>query len=287
MAVYKRTYKTYSGAHTPAWSRFMILPRYSYARLFQSKFLIMFLAACFFYPLGCAGFIYLAHNLSFLKMFNIPAASVIEINGKFFYIFCTVQAVFCYLLTALVGPTLVSPDLVNNALPLYFCRPFSRTEYVIGKMSVIGCLLSLITWVPGLILFAIQADLAGWDWTKNNLWIAGAIFVGSIIWIVLLSLVAIAMSAWVKWKIAAGALILAVFFVGSGFGAAINGVMRTNYGTMVDLAQDSFVVWAKLFRLTDANLRLDVYDAANALAVACVICLWLLFKKVRAFEVVK
>ena len=73
MAVYKRTYKGYSGPLTPEWSRFLVLRRYSFARLFQSKFLIMFMVACFFYPLGCAAFIYLAHNLSFLKTFNIPA----------------------------------------------------------------------------------------------------------------------------------------------------------------------------------------------------------------------
>jgi len=287
MAVYKRTYKGYSGPITPAWSRFMILPRYSYARLFQSKFLIMFLVACFFYPIGCAGFIYLAHNLSFLKTFNIPAGNLVEINPKFFYIYATVQAVMCYILTALVGPTLVSPDLVNNALPLYFCRPFTRTEYVIGKMSVLMWLLSLITWIPGLILFAIQASLAGWAWTRDNLWLAVAIVVGPLMWNAILSLIAIAMSAWVKWKIAAGALILAVFFAGAGFGAAINGVMRTNYGTLIDLSQDNFIIWAKLFRITDANLRVDVWDAVNALAVTCVVCLWLLFKKVRAFEVVK
>jgi ABC-2 type transport system permease protein len=287
MAVYKRTYKGYSGAITPAWSRFMILPRYSYARLFQSKFLIMFLVACFFYPLGCAAVIYLAHNLSFLKTFNIPAGNFIEINSKFFYYFATVQAVMGYVLTALVGPTLVSPDLVNNALPLYFGRPFSRAEYVIGKMSVLICLLSLITWIPGLILFTIQASLAGWDWTRNNLWLAWAIVIGPLVWDVILSLIAIAMSAWVKWKIAAGALILGVFFAGAGFGAAINGVMRTNYGTLIDLAQDNFVIWVKLFRVTDATVRIDVWDAVNALAVTCLICLWLLFKKVRAFEVVK
>jgi ABC-2 type transport system permease protein len=287
MAVYKRSYKGYSGAITPTWSRFMILPRYSYARLFQSKFLIMFLVACFFYPLGCAAMIYLAHNLSFLKTLNIPAGNIIEINAKFFYVFATVQAVMCYILTALVGPTLVSPDLVNNALPLYFGRPFSRAEYVIGKMSVLMCLLSLITWVPGLILFSIQASLAGWEWTRSHLWLAGAIVIGPLVWNAILSLIAIAMSAWVKWKIAAGALILGVFFAGAGFGAAINGVMRTNYGTVIDLAQDNFVIWAKLFRLTDANSRIDIWDAANALAVACIVCLWLLFKKVRAFEVVK
>src|SRR5579885_1812697 len=190
MAVYKRTYKTYSGPLTPAWSRFMILPRYSYARLFQSKFLVIFLVACFFFPLGCAGFIYLAHNLSFLKTLNIQASNFVEINSKFFFVFVSVQGAFSYILTALVGPTLVSPDLVNNALPLYFCRPFTRTEYVIGKMSVLMWLLALITWIPGLVLFSIQASLAGWQWTIDNLWIAAAIFIGPFIWNAVLSLIA-------------------------------------------------------------------------------------------------
>jgi len=51
--------------------------------LFNSKFLIMFLVACFFYPLGCTGFIYLSHNLSFLKTFNIQAGKLLDIDGRF------------------------------------------------------------------------------------------------------------------------------------------------------------------------------------------------------------
>lgn len=286
MAVYKRTYKGYSGALTPEWSRFMILPRYSYSRLFQSKFLIMFLVGCYFYPLGCAGFIYLSHNLTFLKTFNVQAGNFLDINGRFFLYFCNFQGAAAYLLTALVGPSLVSPDLTNNALPLYFCRPFSRAEYVAGKMSVLMFLLSMITWIPGLILFAIQASLAGWEWTRDNFWIAGAILLGLLIWTTILSLIALAMSAWVKWKIAAGALILGVFFAGAGFGAAINGVMRTRYGSLIDLAQVNFIVWSKLFRY-DVGSGIAIGDAWMALGAACAICLWLLFKKVRAFEVVK
>ena len=162
MAVYKRTYKGYAGSLTPEWSRFLILPRYSYSRLFQSKFLLLFLAGCFFFPLAAALFIYLAHNLSFLKTFNIQAGELLEINPRFFLYFCDFQGAMAYLLTAFVGPSLISPDLTNNALPLYFSRPFTRAEYLAGKMSVLLILLSLITWIPGLILFAIQGDLAGW-----------------------------------------------------------------------------------------------------------------------------
>jgi ABC-2 type transport system permease protein len=286
MAVYKRTYKGYEGGLTPEWSRFMILPRYSSARLFQSKFLLMFLVACAIYPIGAAGFIYIAHNLSFLKALNVPAGNLLDVNEKFFAFFCNFQATMAFLLTAIVGPSLVSPDLTNNAMPLYLCRPFTRTEYVLGRMTVLMWLLARITWIPGLILFGIQADMAGWEWTKTHLWIAWAVFAGLFVWSVVLSLIALAISAWVRWKIAAGGLILGVFFAGAGFGAAINAVMRTKNGSLIDIVQMMSTAWGQLFRY-DTGSGISPTEAWSVLAIVSAISLWLLSRKVRAFEVVK
>jgi ABC-2 type transport system permease protein len=286
VAVYKRTYVAYQGSLTPAWSRFLILPRYSFARLWQSKFLVMFFMACFFYPLGCAGYIYLANNLSILNSFGVPAGNFIKVEPSLFLYFCWVQAAFTYLLTAFVGPSLVSPDLVNGAMPLYLCRPFSRAEYIAGKMSVLVFLLSLVTWVPGMILFAIQSSLAGWEWTKANYWIAGSLFIGMMVWILMLSLLALALSAWIKWKIAAGGLVLGVFFVGAGFGSALNNVMRIKYGSLLNLTEVMFKIWSKLFRWPeDTGISLEA--SWVSVGVVCAICLWLLVRRVRAFEVVK
>jgi ABC-2 type transport system permease protein len=285
MAVYKRTYKGYSGPLTPEWSRFMILARFSYQRLVGAK-TNLFLLACLIVPIGFAAYIYLAHNASALRAFGGNLASALTIDAKFFLNFCSFQFAMAYLLITFVGPTLISPDVVNNAMPLYFCRPLSRTEYVIGKMSVLLYLLSIITWVPGLILFGLQASLAGWEWTRANLWIAGAVFLGPMLSIVMLSLIAMAISAWIKWKTAAGAAILGIFFVGAGFGTAINAVLCTKYGSLINLSQVMNTLWSSLFR-EHADTGLDALDAWNALAVVCLLCLWLLFKKVRAFEVVK
>jgi ABC-2 type transport system permease protein len=286
MAVYKRTYKGYEGGLTPAWSRFMILPRYSFARLFQSKFLLMFLAACAIYPIGAAGFIYIAHNVSFLRALNPAAGNFLEVNQRFFVIFCNFQSVMAYLLTAIVGPSLVSPDVTNNAMPLYLCRPFTRTEYVLGRMTVLLYLLAWITWIPGLILFGIQADMAGWDWTKDHLWIAWGLLAGLFVWTVVLSLIALAISAWVRWKIAAGGLILGVFFAGAGFGAAINEVMRTDKGSLIDIARMMATALGQLLHYDNGG-GVTAAQAWAVLGAVSAICLWLLSKKVRAFEVVK
>ena len=285
MAVYRRTYTSYSGALTPAWSRCLVLFRYSRRNLFRSKFQTGFFVLCFFHPLLCLIGIYLAHNLSFLERYS-GSNQLLTINNKFFFVFITVQGVLAFMLTAFTGPGLISPDLANGALPLYFCRPFSRAEYVLGKASVLAILLSEITWVPGLVLFAVQASLAGSSWTWNHLWIVSSLVLSSFLWIAILSLLAMALSAWVKWRIVAGALLLAVLFFGGGFGQAINAVMRTQSGHFIDIVYLIGTVWTSLFRI-DNDRGISSSAAWIALLIYCGICLALLVRKVRAYEVVK
>lgn len=286
MAVYKRTYTAYDGPLTPEWSRFLVIPRTSYKKLGQSKLLTILRLASFLYPIGCIAYVYLANNLSVLETFQIPAGSFLKVDASLFLYFCWVQGAFAYIMTALIGPSLVSPDLVNNALPLYLCRPFSRTEYVLGKMSVLAILLSITTWVPGLFVFVVQASMAGWDWTIDNLWIAASLFVGLGLWVLLLSLIALAVSAWVKWRIAAGAVLLGIFVVGAGFGTALNAIVRTEYGSLMNLTLVMYTIWSQLFGLVpDSGLAVE--QAWAVVALVCAGCVWLLWKKVRAFEVVK
>lgn len=285
MAVYRRTYTSYSGALTPAWSRFLVVFRYSRKNLFRSKFHTGFFVLCFFYPLLCLIAIYLAHHLSFLERYS-GSNQLLTIDNKFFFVFITVQGVLAFMVTAFTGPGLISPDLANGALPLYFCRPFSRAEYVLGKASVLAILLSEITWVPGLVLFAVQASLAGSSWTWNHLWIVSSLVLSSFLWIAILSLLAMALSAWVKWRIVAGALLLAVLFFGGGFGQAINAVMRTQSGHFIDIVYLIGTVWTSLFRI-DNDRGISSSAAWIALLIYCGICLALLVRKVRAYEVVK
>src|SRR5437588_4557335 len=87
---------------------------------------------------------------------------------------------------------------------------------------IIVILLSMMTWVPGLLLFGLQGYLEGWAWMADHSRIVTGVFFGAWIWILVIALLALALSAWVKWKPAAGALLFGVFFVASGFGGAIN-----------------------------------------------------------------
>jgi ABC-2 type transport system permease protein len=283
LAVYRRTYTSYAGALTPAWSRFLVLFRYSRRSLFRSKLQTALFVLCFFYPLACLLIIYLSHRLILPE--NFGGGPFVKIDNEFFFYFMTVQGVLAFVLTAFTGPGLISPDLANGALPLYFCRPFSRAEYVVGKASVLAILLSQITWIPGLILFAVQASQAGGAWTWNHLWIAGSLLLSSWIWIAMLSLLAMALSAWVRWRIVAGALLLAVLFFGAGFAQAINAVMRTQSGHFLNLFYLISTVWTSLFRV-EGERAISSGAAWIALLTYCGACLALLVRKVQAYEVV-
>lgn len=300
MAVYKKTYQRYEGALTPEWSRLFVLTRYTFEEMRRSKFPTIFFLATMIVPLGFAFTIYARHNLAALTFFRIDAANLNFINTSFFLNFLGVQSMLAFFCAAFVGPGLISPDLANNALPLYLARPFSRYEYILGRMSVLLILLSAMTWIPGLLMFGLQSYLDDTGWMQDNMRIAYGLFVGSCVWILVLSCLALAISAWVKWKPVAGAMMFGVFFVGAGFGAFINGVLRTNWGTLLNIGSLMGTVWLSLFEQPmmrrgaggaffriRSGWQVPDWSAWLMLALICGGCLYLLAKKIRGAEVVK
>ena len=294
MAVYEQKYKLYSGPLTPEGSRLLIIPRYALRDVFGSKLFTGFFALCYICPLVMSILIYLHYNVNALAIMQLRVRDLLAIDADFFRVFVTVQSSFAFLLTVIVGPPLVSRDMANNALPLYLCRPFSRKEYVIGKMSVLTILLSAVTWVPGLLLFAFQSYLEGISWFAQNLWISAAIFLTSWTWILVLALLSLTMSAWVKWRIAASAGIFAVYIIPNVFALMVVQIFSTRWGNIISLSKVLETITAALFRSkdlwaveVDARLRLPAAAAWFALIAFYGICLLLLTRRVKAYEVVR
>lgn len=289
MAVRKRTYHAYSGPLTSPSSRFLIPFRYALGGLLKSRLCAVYLSICLLVAVGFALFIYASHSAAVLVLFRIPSAHAADlVNGSLFFYFLFVELQLAFVLTAFAGPGLISPDLANQALALYLCRPFSRAEYVLGKFSVLAVLLSIITWIPGLILFAIQADLAGSAWAWSNLWVARSILLGSLIVILIFSVLGLALSAWFKRKFAAGGVLIGIFVAGSGFGQAINAALGTHWGTLVNLGMIMEEVERSLFRLPQPVFgRIPAGTAWLDLLGIGAFCLYLLERRIRGREVAR
>jgi ABC-2 type transport system permease protein len=305
VAVLERSYKRFQGTLSPEWSRFLIIPRHAFRDVFRSKLFTAFFALSFIWPLVCAILIYLHHNVEALGFMKINIRDLLPIDAAFFQAYIIAQGTIGFFMAMLVGPQQVSRDLTNNGLPLFLCRPFTRTEYVVGKMSIVIGLLSTMTWVPGLILFLLQSYLEGWSWFADNIWIASAIFIGSLVWILLLALMSQAISAWVKWLVAARAALLAAFFIPTAFAAVVDEIFHTRWGHIFDLRALIGNVWSGLFgtfvrevvedrefrngQIVATAFRTEppLWASWFMLFLICALCLWLLSRKVKAYEVVK
>ncbi len=285
MAVYEHSYKPYEGALTPHWARFLVLPRYAYEGVFKSKFAVAFFSLSFVCPLIYAILIYLHHNVNALAAMGIQSADVVKINAEFFAIFLGIQTGLCFILTVVIGPVLISRDLSNNALPLYLCRPFSRWEYLAGKAAVLLMLQAAITWVPGLLLFIFQAYLEGGGWLADNWWIARALFVVGWVYALTLTLLVLALSAWIKWRVAASAALFAIFIIPLPLGGAIYGAFKTWRGFLFSVSAVLDVIFKDLFRV-EQEFKLAPRECWAVWLVIVLVCLWMLSRKLRAYEVV-
>jgi ABC-2 type transport system permease protein len=283
-----RAFRRFRGAVTPRRWRFLVLWRYGRREVFASRIVTGLYALTFAPLLVAAILIYLRHNVPALAAMDLETADLLSIDATFFGTFLRLQAGLAFLLTALVGPGLVSPDLAHNGLALYLSRPLSRAEYVLGKMTVLVALASSITWVPLLALVALQAGLEP-AWLGENLRIPWALFAGSWLWILFLSLLALAISAWIRWRVVAAAMLVVVMVVGSSLGEIVNALFGTSWGDLVSPGRLVLGLWQVMLHGPELGSLASVPQPAAwvALGTMTLLCLLVLDRKLRAYEVVR
>lgn len=294
MAVYERNYAPYAGELTNRKTRFLILPKYAYQEIFKSKAFLTFFVACFVWPTILMLFTYISYNANFLKMISLMTAQTSKpgelfgfaYNGNFFLLaYMMPQFWMSFFLAFIIGPALISTDLRNNGLPLYLSRPFRRADYILGKFSILAILLSAVTWVPGLMIYGLNGYLAGDGWIFKNLNLAAAIFFGSWISILLISLISLSLSAYMKWKPLARLGLFGVFLIAGALGGVINVTLGTNWGNVLNMGQLLGIVWADMFDATRFD-NFPVWAAWVSLIAFCFFFLGMLVRKIKAYEVV-
>jgi len=293
MAVYKRAYRSYSGPITDERWRFLVLTRYSLTQLFSSRAFSWFMMATVLPVLISAAYIYISNSVTAQLALRMGNQSLLVVDGAFFSKVLISQAWMALFLTCWAGPLLVAGDLSNGALPLYLSRPLNRAEYVAGKAAVLVGILSCVTWIPGLLLFGLQTSLAGASWGWQHISFLAAILLASFIWIAVLTLISLATSAWVKWRIVATAVTFGLFVLPPGFGEAINGVMRTSWGRVLNLPYLLEVVLSNMLGVPVqthgpfSNEPIPMAAAWVVLIGVCFASLEMLNKRLRAREVVR
>ncbi len=289
MSVFQHDYKPYSGRTTPLWTRPLVLARYGLAEAWSSKITIGLFVLALLPCVVAIVMIYVADN-PVARMLMFRGSPALTINERYFLNVLETQCWFALVLAAWIAPRLVSFDLGDNALPILLSHPISRFGYLAGKFIALAASLSYITIVPCLVLFLYQSYASPQPWLLAHLSMGLGLMAGAVLWVALLSLVGLAVSSWVKWRVIATGAMFAVVFVPAGVGGIANAILRTKWGLLLNVPVVMSEIWQRLLgapAFMPERLELPNGAMAAMLVLACLLCVAVLNARIRAREVVR
>ena len=74
----------------------------------------------------------------------------------FYYFFSWPQAILTMLVVAIVAPGLIAQDVRSKAFLLYFSKPITRAEYLLGKACTVSFFIAMMMLAPPLILYTVS-----------------------------------------------------------------------------------------------------------------------------------
>ena len=290
MSIRPRQFIAYQGPLTGAFRRPLVIADYTLRRVFRSRLFTIFFIACLLPSCLFLVSIYLRYKLETVSgfvAFQSPQAFGFDVSEGWLYSGIVTPAVWVsFLLILVVGPALVAPDLKDNAMPLYLSRPLTRLQYVLGKLLVLVGLSAAVTWIPGLLLVLTNAYYAQDGWLLENLAMPLGLVATCLVWTVCLSMVALAISAWVRWRPGATLGLLGVVVIGSSVGNLMRSISGDWLGSLIILTDAIEVVGRNLCDAGASDL-MPLTAAWIVLGVATACSGWALLHRIRAFEVAR
>jgi ABC-2 type transport system permease protein len=217
---------------------------------------------------------------------NYPQAAILNPTAETFRQFLEQQDFFVFVITVYVGAGLIANDRRANALQIYLSKPLMRSEYIVGKLAILFAFLTLITFVPAMLLLFLKVAFDGsFTFLSNNLFLLPAITIGSLLQVTLASFTMLALSSLSKSARYVGILYVGITF----FTTAI-------YGALYAITGSSRVSWisigANVSQVVDVVFRLKPRYATpwevSLLVIIglIVVSISILERRVRGVEVV-
>jgi len=152
MPIYEETYQSWQGTTLSRPNTWWIIGKTG-IRLLWKKQILFFLFAAYIPFLVKAVQIYIVTRMGAKGALLTQAAPSFKTDPKFFLDFMEGQMLFIILILIFAGTGLIAKDKKYKAFSIYFAKPLNFWDYLGGKLLIIGFYCSLITLVPGLLLF--------------------------------------------------------------------------------------------------------------------------------------
>ena len=215
---------------------------------------------------------------------TIVRASFFAPSEETFHSFLNQQRPFVFFITIYAGAGLIASDRQANALQLYLSKPITRHDYIAGKVATLAVFLIAVTWVPAMMLLALQVLFSGSvEFVSSHPRLVPAITISSLLQVALASMTMLALSSLSRSR-RFSAMLYALVTI---FAGAVERVLQTATGAAgwVLLSPQNTLV-----AITDALFGIEPEIPVTIALVAIValmgVCVAVLERRVRAVDVV-
>jgi ABC-2 type transport system permease protein len=196
------------------------------------------------------------------------------------------QETFIFFLTIYIGTGLIANDKRANALQIYLSKPLTRLEYVAGKALILAAFLLGVTWLPAVLLLAVQAMFAGnFAFIKANAFLLPAITVYAFVQVTVATATMLALSSMSKSARFVGIMYAGVVFFTDAVFGTLKYLMNSSYASLVSPTQSLAQLGDVIFRVPPRN---DTPTVLTLLVVLGIVagCALVLERRIRGVEVV-
>jgi ABC-2 type transport system permease protein len=283
MPIYDLGYRHWEGEVQSQARRWLIIARRGISLLVRNRrFTVLLLLSLL--PFLIRGVMIYAYFFSESLNVHVP---FLKLDGRFYYDFLRMQAFPIFIMLLYAGSGLIANDLRYNALQIYFSKPITRFDYILGKLGIITFFTLMVTLVPGLMLFILHISFANsYAVFQENLWLLGSIVLFSTLLCLVNGLIVLALSSLSRSSRFVGLNFFAVFFFSEALFGILKAITRDTHTGLVSLQTNFMRAGEYLFEVP-TRFNIEPWESLGVLAGLLILSVVILFWRIRPVEVVR
>lgn len=291
MPIFEQTYRKWEGTLKTAGIRWFPITVLGIKQTFKKKRFLLFFIGC------QIPFLVFAIRLVIAALLPGNAENALEflkVSPSFFAHFLWIQSSFVFIMTIWSGANLINGDYQSNALQLYLSKPLTQLDYILGKLSIVVFFNLSITAAPALLLFILRA-LIKYDnsWLVQSLWLIPAILGISLAISIIHALFVLFLSAITRNSRFSTIAYFVIIFMTDGIADLLFHLRRAEALLNISISKDLFsLFWIFFGKHADKipgidPIEVNPYYGALILLVMCIICYYVIKKRVGRIEVIQ
>jgi ABC-2 type transport system permease protein len=291
MPIFEQTYRKWEGTLKTSGIHWLPITALGIKQTFKKKRFLLFFIGC------QIPFLVFAIRLIIAALVPTGAEDALEflqVTPTFFAHFLWIQAMFVFIMTIWSGANLINGDYQSNALQLYLSKPLTPLDYLLGKLSIIIFFNLAITAVPALLLFILRAIIK-YDnsWVLQNLWLIPAVLGLSLAVSLVHGLFILFLSSITPNSRFSTIAYFVIIFFTDGIADLLYQLRRSDIFLNISISSDIFSFFSLIFgKYADMipgkdSLKGNPYYGAAILIVLCLICYYVIKKRVGRIEVIQ